>query len=153
MVNSTSAHRYWSFPLAGDKCQKWAIHIRIQWQNRKTVFFCDRYRNACTSAWTRRTSLTLVQPGRRGKGKSKLCHPVTELKLLVCSLSPHIIATKPAPGIAVYMLIGHVTPERIFSSLVRLKSAGEGAQRMQVNVFLFMSVVLRGFTLLEELAL
>lgn len=97
-----------------------------------------------------------MQPGRRGKGKSKLCHPVTELKLLVCSLSPQSITTTPPtalPGIVVYMLIGHVTLERIFSSLVRLKFAGEGAQRMQVNVFLFISVVLRGFTLLEELAL
>lgn len=63
------------------------------------------------------------------------------------------MATKNTPGRVVDMLIGHVNLERIFSSLVTLKSVGEGAERMQINISLLYSVALHWFTLLEELAL
>lgn len=93
----------------------------------------------------------MVQSGKRRKIKSKLCYPVTELKGLIacCSLFPKFIAT--AFRMVVYMLIGHVSLERIFSSLVRLKSVGEGAQRMQIKVSFLILVPLHWFTLLEEL--
>lgn len=52
-----------------------------------------------------------------------------------------------------YELIGYVSLERIPSSFVRQKSVGKGAQRMQINILLFISVSSDWFTLLEDLAL
>lgn len=52
-----------------------------------------------------------------------------------------------------YELIGYVSLEGIPSSSVRQKSVGKGAQRMQINIFLFISVSSDWFTLLEDLAL
>lgn len=86
MVNNTSPHKYCSFPLAGNKSQKWAIYIysgktRKPWATVVTI-----ERDSCTSAQIRTTSLTWLQPGRRGKEKSKLCHPVLELQFLIACL-------------------------------------------------------------------
>lgn len=52
-----------------------------------------------------------------------------------------------------YELIGYVSLEGIPSSSVRQKSVGKGAQRMQINILLFISVSSDWFTLLEDLAL
>ena len=144
MVNSTFAHRYCSFPLAGDKCQKRAVHVRMQWWNRKTVIYCDKQKEIPVPQLEleQHPWLWCSQEGG-GKKPHKAMSPSNWTEISHCLFAVSLQSAqrqKNTPGIVAYMLIGHVPPERIFSFLVRLKSFGERAKRMQINISLFISL-------------